>query len=136
MILHLGVEVVPYATTGQDTGEVAEILESKFAVMETFVNQNIEAITADIENGIQGALENVLAGAPETFNVFGSAMEDIQDRFHKYIDLEEHGIKTKAKESPKAGARKKRQYRKVTHKTTFVDSGLYRLNFKAWVGAE
>ena len=134
MILHLGVVEVPYAEDGQDTGDVATILEEKYGIMQGFADKNIDQITEMIEDGVAGAIESVMAGAPENFDVFGSAMSNIEDRFHDYIDNEEHGIRTKSKESPKAGARKKRQYRRVESKTTFVDSGLYRLNFKAWVG--
>ncbi len=133
MILHLGVMEVPYADDGKDTGEVATILEEKYGIMQGFADRNIEQITEMIEDGVAGAIESVMAGEPESFDVFGSAMANIEDRFHDYIDNEEHGIRTKAKDAPKAGARKKRQYRKVADKTTFVDSGLYRLNFTAWV---
>lgn len=133
MKLILGVVEVPYAEGRQDTGEVAEILEAKFHVMQIFVDQNLELITNDIADGVLGAMESALMGAPPGHDMFGSAMANIEDRFHGYIDREEHGIKTKAKDAPKAGARKKRQYRQVTSKTTFVDSGLYRNNFKAWI---
>jgi hypothetical protein len=137
MKLSLGVVEVPYADiTGQDTGEVASLLEAKYGVMQGFVDRNMDHIAGSIEDGIAGALESVLAGAPENFNVFGSAMSNIEDRFHDYIDREEHGIRTKAKDEPKAGARKKRQYRKASGKTTFVDSGLYRNNFKAWINGQ
>jgi hypothetical protein len=131
--LSLGVIEVPYADGHQETGDVAQILEDKFGVMQKFADQNIEPICEFIADGVAGALESVLAGAPEGFDVFGSAMSNIEDRFQEYIDNEEHGIPTKAKQTPKAGARKKRQFRRVTHKTTFVDSGLYRNSFKAWV---
>lgn len=135
MKISLGVMEIPYADDGKNTGEVAEILEGKFHVMQIFADKNLDKIAGYIEDGIAGALESVAAGAPENFNVFGSAMENITDRFHEYIDNEEHGILTKEKKygTQKAGARKKRQYRKATNKTTFVDSGLYRNNFVAWV---
>ena len=133
MILHLGVVEIPYADSDQETGDVAEILESKFHVMQIFADQNSDKIAEFIEDGVAGALENILAGAPSSLDVFGSSMSNIEDRFNEFIDNEEHGIQTKAKSAPKAGARKKRQYRQVTHKTTFVDSGLYRNNFRAWV---
>jgi len=133
MKLVLGVVEVPYAEGRQDTGEVAEILEAKFHVMQIFVDQNIDAITKHIENGVLGAIESRLMGAPESHDMFGSAMQNIEDDFHRFIDNEESGVKTKAKLAPKAGARKKRQYRRVTNKITFVDSGLYRNNFKAWI---
>jgi hypothetical protein len=131
--LHFGIEEVPYAEGQENTGDVAEILEAKFGVMQTFADQNQDDIAEMIANGLAGSLESIMAGAPPEFNVFGQAMSDIESRFVDYIDHEEHGIQTKAKESPKGGARKKRQYKKASSKITFVDSGLYRGNFKAWV---
>jgi len=134
MKLVLGVVDIPYADKGrQSTGDVAEILEEKFEVMGIFAEQNEQKIAGFLEGGLAGALENIMAGAPEGFDVFGSAMSNVEERFTEFINGEEHGIRTKAKQAPKAGARKKRQYVAVTNKITFVDSGLYRGNFKAWV---
>lgn len=131
--ISLGVVELPYAEGGKTTGDVAEILENKFGIMEKFAERNIEHIADFVADGILGAIESRFAGAPETFDVFAGAMAKVEDKFHKYIDREEHGIHTKAKDKPLAGARKKRQYRRVSAKTTFVDTGLYRNNFKAWV---
>jgi hypothetical protein len=133
MKLVLGVVEVPYAEGREDTGEVAEILEGKFHVMQTFVDMKMDQIVGFIENGIVGALESQLLGAPAGHDTYGSAMSEVEELFHTYIDKEEHGIQTKAKLAPKAGARRKRQYRQVASKITFVDSGLYRNNFKAWI---
>jgi len=133
MILSLGVVDYPYADTGQTTGEVAEILEDKYGVMQKFADQNLDFMAQSITDGVIGAIENAFAGAPQTANVFAEGLSKIEDRFHDYIDHEEHGIRTKSKEKPLSGVRKKRQYRRVTGKTTFVDSGLYRNSFKVWV---
>lgn len=134
MILHLGVDDLPYAEKGSDTtGDVAEWLENKFGVMQIFADDNQAKIAAYLEDGLAGAMESVLAGAPENFDVFGSAMNKIKARFSDFIDLEESGVVTKAKQAPKSGPRKKRQYRKVDAKTTFVESGGYRNSFMAWV---
>ena len=135
MLLHLGVdpEDVAYAEAGVTVGDVAQILEDKFHVMQIFADQNEDKIALFIEDGVAGALESVLSGAPERFDVFGSAMENIKGRFHEYIDGSEHGIKLKKMDAPKAGSRKKRQYRKVTHTLAFYDTGRYEGNFKAWI---
>lgn len=131
--ISLGVVEVPYAEGGKNTGEVAEILESKFGIMQKFADQNIEQIADFVVDGVLGAIESRFAGAPESFDVFAGAMANIEDRFQEFIDRKEHGIHTKSEDQPLSGARKKRQYRRVSAKTPFVDSGLYRNNFKAWV---
>ena len=133
MRISLGVIEHPYGDTGQSTGDVAEILEERYHVMETFRDQNIDFISEALTDGFLGAIENAFAGAPQDADIFASAMAAIEDRFHDFIDREESGIKTKAKEKPLAGGRKKRQYRRVKAKTTFVDTGLYRNSFIAWV---
>jgi hypothetical protein len=131
--ISLGVVELPYAEGGKSTGDVAEILEKKYGILQGFADRNIEQIADFLADGVIGAIESRFAGAPESFDVFAGAMANIEDRFHEYIDREEHGIHTKSKDQPLSGARKKRQYRRVSAKTTFVDSGLYRNNFKAWV---
>jgi hypothetical protein len=131
--ISLGVIDMPYADGKTTTGDVAEILEGKFHVMEIFADQNIEFMAQAISDGLIGSMENAFAGAPESANVFASAMAEIEDRFQQFIDREESGIHTKAKDQPKAGPRKKRQYRQVEAKTTFVETGSYRDSFRAWI---
>ena len=118
MIISLGVVELPYAEDGKTTGDVAEILEDKYDVMQKFADQNIDQIAEYMADSFVGAIESRFAGAPEDFNVFGSAMANIEDRFVEYINKGEHGIITKEKSegTGKAGARKKRQYRKNTNK--------------------
>jgi len=133
MIISLGVIDIPYADGKTTTGDVAEILEDEYHVMQIFADQNLDFMADAIANGLIGAMENAFAGAPQDVDMYASGMEEIKDRFHDFIDNEESGIHTKAKDKPKAGPRKKRQYRKVEAKTTFVESGNYRDSFIAWV---
>ena len=133
MKLHLGILDIPYGNKQEETtGFVAELLEEKYSVMQTFFDMHDKEIVKDIEDSIAGALENVFAGNKNP-NLFAEATGNIEKRFRDYIDAEEHGIQLKKKEYPKAGARKKRQYKKVESTTAFIDSGLYRLNMKSWI---
>ena len=135
-VINLGVDPseMPYAGSGSITcGEVAEILEGKFDVMQIFANMNEAKIAAFIEQGIADSIESKMMGAPDDLDMFGSAMEKIKDGFDEYIDQQQHGIKLKKFNRPMAGARFKKQYRKVAKTLAFVDSGMYRSNFKAWV---
>ena len=133
LTLHLGEVVVPYAEEGKTTGDVAEILEGKYNVMQIFVDQNIRMIADCIQDNLAGAIENMYAGKELGDDIFAGAGSKIEARFREFIDLEEHGIVTKSKLSPISGTRKKRQYRKVSGKTVFWDTGAYSRNFKAWV---
>lgn len=131
MILNLGVTDVPYAhKDGQTTGEVAQILEDKYGVMQGFVDKHEEFIAKSIEDSVAGELESLLMGKTEVSDPFQTAMGKIETRFRDYLTKEETGFRPKTQLT---GSRFKRQYRRTTKKIAFVDTGLYRRNFKAWV---
>ena len=131
MILHLGVVDAAYAEDGETTGEVAQYLEDKFGVMQTFFDMNSGYIADRIENSLAGSIETlVMKGSPQE-DIFASGMSDVEHRFREYITMQEHGIQLK---SEAQGSRFKMQYKKVkAKKIAFVDTGLYRRSFKAWV---
>jgi hypothetical protein len=132
----LGVVEIPYTEGGKSTGDIAEILEGKFDVMGIFAEKHSENIADMVAQGFADSIDNIFAGAPENFDIYAGAMAKIENQFIEYIDSEEHAIPTKAKAIGAAGARKKRQYRKTGNKITFVDSGMYRNSFRAWVKEE
>lgn len=133
MKLLLGVTEISYAEEGITTGDVATLLEEKYSVMEKFVDLHKDDIIHAMENSIAGAIENTLAGRESKADVFLGAYGKIEHQFHNYIDFQEHGIHLKKMDAPKAGPRKKRQYKKVDKTLAFVETGLYRQTFKAWV---
>ena len=135
MKLVLGVVDLPYTdhTQSETTGEVAEILEEKYHVMETFFDMHKKDIADAIGQSVAGALVNARAGQTMKRDIFLSAMDKTEKMFKRYIDSEQHGIKLKKHDAPKAGARKKRQYKKVSAVVAFVDSGLMRKSFKSWI---
>lgn len=136
MKLHLGVTDIPYAGKGATTtGEVAEYLEKDFHVMQVFFDRNSGFIAESLENGLAGSLEILMMGQTPK-DPFAGAMSKVENRFREYIAQEEHGIMTKQKMqgTGMTGARFKRQYRKAPQKkTVFVETGLYRRNFKSWI---
>lgn len=134
MKLHLGVVDQNYTdhTESISTGEVADLLEEKYHVMEIFFDMHKKDIAGYLEDSIAGAIENTLGGA-KVVNPFSSATGKIEKKFRDYIDSQEHGIQLKKHKAPKAGARKKRQYVKVKEVTSFIDSGLFRGSFKSWI---
>ena len=134
MKLNLGVMDVPYSHSaeGETTFEVAEILENKYSVMQIFLDMHMQDIATDLENGIAGAIDNAFMGNPSK-DLFAGAMSRTEERFRQYIDTEEHGIRLKKQDAPKAGGRKKRQYKKVERVTPFIYSGLYRISFRSWI---
>ena len=55
-----------HAPNTQTTGDVAEILEDRYHVMEVFFTVREGDISAALEGSLAGALDNVMAGAPGT----------------------------------------------------------------------
>lgn len=62
--LHLGVMDIPYENENTTTGDVAEILEGKYRIMQTFFDRHGEEIAQMMSNDLAAGLENMLAGAP------------------------------------------------------------------------
>ncbi len=162
MILNLGVTDLPYADPeparkvpkkpgkrprkpaerqgSLSTGDVAEILEAHYHVMEHFVELHGEEIAHQIENSMQGALENLLSGAPVPagHDIFGTAMSEIEDVFKNMLSNEElekigyPGLPTQAAIKG-VSHRFKRPYAKRAKRPSLIDTGLYQSSFKAWV---
>lgn len=135
MILHLGVdpEETPYADEGSKTvGDVAEIIEDKFHVMQIFADMHEQDMADELSISYANAMDSIFSGRPMPKDFAASATAKIGDMFETYINTQEHGIDLKKLRKPLAGSRKKRQYRKAKAATAFLDTGLYRGAFKAW----
>jgi len=152
LTLHLGVIYVPYSgrplTAGkprrtarraatQSTGDVAEILESKYGIMQQFFAIHAADIATEMENGLVGSLESLLQGAPPSGNPFASATAAIETRFKQFLAQREldgkvPGVPTKA---ALAGVshRFNQPYAQRASRPSFIDTGAYQANFKAWV---
>lgn len=142
MILHLGVDDVPYVGNGGvTTGDVAQILEDNYGVMEVFVEDTggIEAIAEALEKSAEEAIESILLGAPvHSVSLTAQAETDIETEFRKYLsnawfDGLIPGVPTQA------------ALRGVSHRLlhpydqnnperpSFIDTGLYQASFTVWV---
>lgn len=151
MILHLGVIDIPYAqapprrrarkvTSGtQTTGDVAGWLENKYGVMQSFYDTKKDQVAAAIENGLQGALENMMMGRSSfAVDPFGAATSTIEDSFKQFLatkEIEGLGIAGVPTQAALRGVshRMKRPYARRAPRPSFIDTGLYQSSFKAWV---
>lgn len=143
--LHLGVIDLPYTDeTGVTTGDVAGWLEDKYHILETFAQEHEQEIAADLENGLGGALENLMMGAPSAgADPFAGAAAKIEEKMKDFISNNEMamlgypGVPTKAALDRAAGRRrsarmsKKRSSNAVA--VSFYDSGLFQSSLTAWV---
>ena len=151
-ILNLGVIDLPYTAPPQrggkrrkspqtrniTTGDVAEILEAKYHVMELFWQLHQGDVAADFEESLSGAMETFFMGGPANLDVFGMATSKIEDRFKQMLAMKEldalgyPGIPTRAAMLGHSH-RFKHPYKRRAPRPSFVDTGQYQASFKAWV---
>lgn len=141
--LHLGVIDVPYvhapdskSTSAQTTGDVAEILEAKYGIMEFFWQEHSDAIAPLIADFVAGQLENIAMGAPPP-EADSRIVGRVADEFRLFIDNMEMngqpGVPTKASLEGKS---KRFKRNKGPPRASFVDTGLYEDSFAAWLEAD
>lgn len=124
---------------GKTTGDVAEIIEAKYGLMEAFYENKEEAIVGFLEDGIAGALESLLSGAPTSLDPFGEGTAKIEEAFKDALssrEVEGWGIAGVATEAARKGVshRLKHPYAKENpRRPSFIDTGLMQASFKAWV---
>lgn len=137
--LSLGVEDLPYADDGKTTGDVAEILETKYGVMETFAELHGQEIADDLAAAAAGALGDLLVGAPVS-HPFAEAEGKIAKRFRDCLNARELdgkivGVPTAASLAG-VNHRLKRPYRKSNPvRPSFIDTGLYQASMRAKVSS-
>jgi hypothetical protein len=127
------------------TGDVAEILEAKYHVMEIFAYEHENDIANDVTNSLQGSIESYLMGAPLTLNPFGSATSSIENRMKQFLSNREMdslgypGIPTMAAQMgishrlKDPGIRSRHAFKWRPARPSFIDTGLYQASMTAWV---
>jgi hypothetical protein len=147
-ILHLGVIDQPYVNSvGTTTGDVAEILEDKYHVMEVFFELRRQDVAAALERSIQGALDQLDMNVPvENINPFSGASGEIEAAFRHFLDSKEieslgiPGVPTQAALDGVSHRFKNPRYKKTkggkkvkrAPRPSFIDTGLYEASMKAW----
>ncbi len=153
VFLHLGVVDVPYADvgpggkkakkkdTGVTTGDVADILEAKYHIMETFFELHKEEIIDDYTESFEGAIESLLMGAPVEFDPAGEGSSRVEQRFKDFIsnrEMESLGIPGVPTQAALDGVdhRKKQPFAKRPPRPSFRDTGQYSAAMKSWLETE
>lgn len=152
MKLHLGVIDLPYADASYrdlkvrkpsgghsgsiTTGDVAEILEDRYAIMEAFFSRHGDEVEQKFMESIEGAIESINMGAPIMLDPFGAATSQVEDMFKQMLINREldgmYGVPTKASLEG-VSHRRKHPYAKRGVRPSFIDTGLYMGAFKVWV---
>ena len=122
----------------KSTGEVAEILEEKYGILETFAFARLPDIAKELENSIAGELENMLMGAPASGNPFQGAESAITTMMKQFIAsqaIEHMGIEGVPTQAAIDGVnhRLKRPYVKANpRRPSFIDTSLYMDSMTCW----
>jgi hypothetical protein len=120
----------------QTTGDVAGWLESKYGVMQTFVEQQIPGIAVELEESLAGALENLMMGAQPSGNPFASATSNITQMFKTYLaegEIEHAGVAGVPTEAALKGVNHRLKLNRGPRRPSFIDTGLYQQSFIAWI---
>ena len=144
LTLHFGVVEMPYEhdSEGKSTGDVAELLEEKYHIFETFFDVNELAVADMITEGMQGQLEDLLAGAPPERDPFAAGCAAVETRFRQFLEREEMaqtatpGVPTKAALRRRSLRFKAKVNPDEAGRPSFIDTGLYEASARVWVTAD
>lgn len=146
--LVLGVLVVNYsdangATGGTtDTGTVAELLENKYHVMQSFFDLHKGEIADDLANGMAASLQDLINGRTATGSPFYGAEQKIDARFRAFIygnEMQKLSLALTGKPISAAAIRGVSHRRKSPYaqrnpsRPAFVDTSLYVSSFRSTV---
>lgn len=130
------------------TGDVAQILEDRYHVMQTFFDLRKGRIAEFLADGMATAIQNLVAGRPtlgsavRNGNPMFDAAQRIEHEFRSFLDANEMqklaialtGAPISAAASKGVNHRKKHPYAKKNRgRPAFIDTGLYRSSFRALV---
>lgn len=155
MRLNLGVLDIAYAgangkSGAQTTGDVAELLEQKYSVMETFFESRKEKISEWLAEAIADEIADLFAGKRPNSDPFMAAMQNTETEFRAFLDANEMAHLVAGLSEGEAAAfgpvsftgagnrgvnhRKKKPYAKENKaRPAFVDTGLFQASFRSWI---
>ena len=147
MKLVLGVTEAPYRS-GKTTGAVAEALEKKYHLMQTFSEIYGSNIGSMLEEGIAGALETMLQGGAVNKHPFEAGCAKIENLFRQSLTIKAYdglipGVPTKASlegisnrfKNPRYIVKRGKKIKRPS-RPAFVDTGTLQRNFVAFVETE
>ena len=132
--LHLGVIDIPYEDEGTTTGDVAERLEEKYRIMQTFFDRYGNEIADLMSKDLAANLENLMAGAPLSRDPLAESMSRVHDLFVAFLDNEEmNGMPGVPTRRALLGISKRFKNKKGDPRPSFIDTGTYQAAMRSWV---
>ncbi|HSY75450.1 MAG TPA: hypothetical protein VK890_01260 [Bacteroidia bacterium] len=122
--------------------KLANILEAKYNIVHTFSEVHDEDIRDIINNGFKEVAERMILerkghSKASLKNLMKSATRQVEELFKAFLDNEEmngrvEGVPSKAATKGKLGGRG-RITRSGIARPTFVNTGIYKNSFRAWI---
>ena len=119
----------------QTTGEVAEILEDKYHVMEHYVHDSMPYIQRCLIESLEGSIVNLSIGLGVPATPFEGANDLIAQNFRDFLDrsvIETMGIPGVPTQAAKDGVNHRLKLKKGNRRPSFIDTGLYQTSAKVW----
>jgi hypothetical protein len=144
--INLGVLDVPYVEGGNTTGDVAEILEAHYGIMQLFAEElHSKELQEGIENALQDRLDNYIMQVPgfeDLSSLFPEgSLSSVEEVFRRMLDQREldgraPGVPTEASLRG-VNHRLLHPYAKSNPpRVSFVDTGQYQANVRVWITEE
>ena len=133
----MGFNEIPYDYQPKTTYQVAQILEAKYGILQTFYNMNEQKIIDSLVESYENAISDIGFGAdPMALDPAGAASSWIQHEFKESLSRQAYdgvirGVPTQASLTGRS-RRFKKGYKTGT-RASFIDSGLYQSSFQVWV---
>lgn len=128
------------ASGGQTTYDVATILEAKYHIMETFLEEvGANLLSAAFAHSAEVALESLLMGRPAAeISLTAEATSEIEAAFRDFLSLRMMdgrvpGVPTLAALKGINHRFKHPYAKKNPERPSFIDTGTYQASFRAWV---
>ncbi|AHE73407.1 hypothetical protein M942_22590 [Enterobacter ludwigii] len=135
MKLHLGVINIPYENENTTTGDVAERLETKYHIMQTFFDRYGDEIAQLMSNDLAAGLENLMMGAPLPADPFAESMSQVHHLFSAFLyNKEMNGLTGIPTQRALDGISKRFKNGKgPKNRPSFIDTGMFENSMRAWV---
>lgn len=131
---HLGVIDVPYEDENTTTGSVAEELEARYHIMQTFFDRYGNDIAELMSKDLATSIENMFADAQPPSDPLAESMSRVHDLFVAFLDNEEmNGMSGVPTRRALLGISKRFKNKKGDPRASFIDTGNYQAAMRAWV---
>ena len=141
-VLHLGVVDLAYSDVGvggaETTGAVAQILESRYHILEIFAEEHIGDLADDLADSYAGAIDTMIQTGLPPPDPAASAMSRITERMHDWItdgEMEKLGYPGVPTQAALDGVNHRLAHphaKDNPRRVSFRDSGLYEVSLVAF----